>query len=331
MLSKKLLIRIGLNTLLGVVLVIIWLQFVNLEEIWQTLQKVQAHYILIFLFLFCLATVLRGLRLKLLLNNHSLPAKNLISLNFVSQLLSFFIPIRAGEITKSVYLSTQHKLPLAKVVVWVFVDRLLDMFGVLIFMGILIFVVPNDLGNNIGILILLLVLWLLVMAVLSVVSQSKAKALVLFLSKFLVFEKLKKIFLNISTEIIEGFLVLKKEHHELLGLVLLTFFALLTDSMIWFVSFWAVKEHISFFTAIFGSQLSALTFLIPAAPGYVGSLEASALAVWSLVLGIGSDITSASAILFHILTILGLLIFGVGSVYFLKIDLSAIFKKIKGK
>lgn len=331
MLNKKLVLRISLNTLLGLILVIVWLQFVDLKETMHTLSTVNPLIIFAFLFLFLLSSIFRGLRLRLLLNEYKIPSKNLISLTFLSQLLSFFIPIRAGEITKSVYLSTQYNLPFAKAVTWVFIDRFLDLFGVLLLFGVLIYVVPNNLGVNAGAFVWLIILGLLSVAVLSVYSQAKSKRVMTFFSKLLIFKKVQQIFLSVSFSVIEGFLVLKKEKHELSGLIALTILGLISDSLIWFATFLSLKENIGVLKAVLGTQISALTFLIPAAPGYVGSLEASALAVWSLLLNIPNNVTSAGAVLFHILTVITLLIFGVSSIYFLKFDLSLVWKKIKNR
>ena len=54
-------------------------------------------------------------------------------LNLLCQFLSFMIPVRAGEITKSAYLTSQFDLPLGKSLIWVFVDRFFD-FWVILFL-----------------------------------------------------------------------------------------------------------------------------------------------------------------------------------------------------
>lgn len=327
----KTLLKLGLNTLLGVVLVFVWLKFVDIHEILATLKTVKLELVGLFFFFVFLSTIFRGLRLKLLLTGFKLSSINLIALNFMAQLISFFIPIRAGEITKSVYLSTQHALPFGKSVVWIFIDRFLDFFGVLLLLSILLFITPNNLGDITGFVVFGILIGFTSVALLSIYNQSKAKALFLFLSKFLVFKKLQQIFLNVSNTVIEGFLVLRRDKKDLGGLTMLTVLALISDSLVWYFTYLSLGQNIGVLKSVLGTQLSALTFLVPAAPGYVGSLEASNLAVWSLGLGMGENIVSATSVLFHILTILGLLVFGVASIYFLKFDLNLVWKKIRGK
>lgn len=329
--NRKLLMRIGLNTLIGVFLVFVWLKFVNLHEVIETLKTVKPNFLILFFFFMLVSTVFRGLRLKLLLLEFKIPAINTVALNVVSQLLSFFIPIRAGEVAKSVYLSTQYTLPFGRTVVWIFIDRFLDFFGVLLLLTVLFPLVPTNLGEGVWYLIVLVLLGFLGVAILSIYSESKAKQFFLFCAKFLVFKNLQNIFLGLSNTIIDGFRVLKRDRHELGGLIGLTILALISDSLIWFFMFLSLGENIGLLTAVLGTQLSALTFLIPAAPGYVGSLEASSLAVWSLSLNVSSQIASAAAIMFHILTVVALLIFGFISIYFLKFDLAPVWNKLRRK
>lgn len=334
--SKKLLIRIGLNTLLGLVLVFVWLKFVNLHEVVETLKTVKPSFFILFFLFILLSTFFRGVRLKLLLKgNMGDRGKNgiidFIALGFVSQFLSFFIPIRAGEVAKSVYLSTQYTLPFGRTVIWIFIDRFLDFFGVLLLLVIFLPLVPNNLGEGVWWVGLIGLIGVIGVALVSIYSQSKAKQCFSFLSKFLIFKKPQNIFLSFSHTVIEGFSILKRDRREVGGILGFTILALISDSLIWLFMFLSLGDNIGILTAILGTQLSALTFLIPAAPGYVGSLEASSLAVWNLSLNVSSQLASAVAVLFHILTVVALLIFGFISIYFLKFDLGLVWRKLKVK
>ena len=61
---------------------------------------------------------------------------------------------------------------------------------------------------------------------------------------------------------------------------------------------------------ILGNALNAFTYLIPSAPGFIGSAEAAGLAVFSGVLGLSVDIASAGTVFAHILTLIVLAILG---------------------
>ena len=72
----------------------------------------------------------------------------MINLTFLSQLLSFTIPVRAGEIAKGVYLSTEYNLHFGKAIIWVFLDRFLDFWAVLGLSLILLLVIPTNLPQG---------------------------------------------------------------------------------------------------------------------------------------------------------------------------------------
>ena len=141
----KVLIKIGANTLIGLILVIVWLQFVDINQIISSLSKVSPIAVLLIMFFFFLSSVVRSLRLKLFLS----PVKkikffDLLFLNNAATMLNYLIPIRGGDLMKGLYLSSNYNIEVGKAVVWVFLDRLLDFLGVIIFSAlILIFVKVN--------------------------------------------------------------------------------------------------------------------------------------------------------------------------------------------
>ncbi|MBI2011658.1 flippase-like domain-containing protein [Candidatus Daviesbacteria bacterium] len=328
MFSTKTLLQILINTLIGVVLIFIWLQFIDGSKLLDTLKKVDLKYTLVFFILYASSSVVRALRLKVILDEFKIPWKNLIFLNFLSQLLSFFIPIRAGEISKSVYLNTQYSLPLGKTIIWILIDRFFDFWFALAAIGILINFTSSKLPSNFTqILVIILGIFTLV-SILVITQVNFFKKLLRLLSSLFFLKILKNKFLSFSFNILDGFAVLRKNPWQILSLLGLTAFAFLLDGLIWLFLFLAFGLNITLIQAYLGNLLSALTFLIPSAPGYIGSAEASALAIFSGILGLNSNIVAASTVLGHILTTLALLILGIGAIYFLKFDLGLVWKKM---
>lgn len=326
---RKILPKLLINTALGLVLVFIWSRFINLNEIITLLKGVKLYFIFIFFIFFVFSGVLRALRFKLLLSNFKIPLKDLIMLHYLSQFLSFMIPIRAGELTKGVYLTSQYKLPFAKTIIWVFVDRFLDLIAVLLFISILFLTIPTSLGEQFTKTAFLLLAASLILVIFLVKNQNLLKKLTVFLSKFLVFRPIKERFISLTYTVIEGAEVLQKPKKTLFGIGVLTILATLSDSLIWFFVYLSFEYDLGILKTILGNSLTALGYLLPAAPGFVGSTEAGALAVFSGVLGIEANLVSAAAVFFHLFTIFTVMILGVGSLYFLKFDLGMVWKKIR--
>lgn len=330
MLNKNLLRRIAFNSALGIILIFLWTRFVNLEETLVILKKVQLQYLFFFFVFFIISSALRGLRLKLLLKDQRISLKDVIMLNFLSQFLSFMIPVRAGELTKSVYLTTQFQQPLAKTMVWVFVDRFLDFWVVLLMISTFLLSVPTNLPSQFIRAAFVLSLLFSLAFILAVKSEKISKRIVNFLSKFFIVPNIKRWFISFAHTVIEGFEILRRHPLELLELVSLTLLATIFDGLIWMVIFLSVGVSLDFAKSLLGNALAALSFLIPAAPGYVGSAEAATLAVFGGVLGVETNFVSAASVVFHVLTIFALLLFGICSLYLLKFDLNLVWKRLKG-
>lgn len=329
MFSTKNLIRILINTGIGVLLVFFWLKLVDIREIIKELQKVNLLLTLPFILFFLVSGILRALRLKILLNNFQKTSlKNLTFLTFLGQLLSFSIPLRVGEVAKGVYLSTEYKLPPSKSVVWIFLDRFFDFWVVLLLALILLLLIPTQLPGNL-VPILIFLIGGLSLAVSFVIFLPKvAKNLVNIVSHILVLEVLKRFFQKITHFLIDSASFLNQGKATLLA-ILITILALISDAASWYVMFLAVFGPTEILTIFLGSLLSMLTYIIPAAPGYVGSAEASGVAVFSLGLGYDKTLVSVVTLIFHAITLVTILGVGLISLYFLKFDLKLVLDKFK--
>lgn len=323
--------RILFNTVLGIFLVFAWSRFVDFSQLLQHLRVTDPKISLLFFLFFLVSGALRGLRLKILLNKYPLSWKDASMLTFLGQCLSFLIPVRAGEIAKSVYLTSHYDVSLAKSVVWIFIDRFLDFLLVLLIIVLLVPFVPNDLPGQFVPVAGLILLGFALFFLLAVISENFLKKIIQFLSNYIPIKSIAKRFVSFTYSIIEGFEVLRRKPQELLLLLLITVAAQVSDGIIWLISFAALGINLGFITGVLGNALSALTFLIPSSPGYVGSAEAATLAVFSGALKFDPNQVSAATVLFHLLTLLAIFIFGFSSLYFLKFNLSGVWKRVRGE
>lgn len=327
--TKKLILRVLFNSLLGVFLISLWTRFVSFSEVRRILATVEPGYLILFLVVFALGGLFRAIRLRLLLNNSEIPLQKLAALTYLGQFLSFLIPVRAGEISKSVYISSRLGLPFAKSLTWIFIDRLLDFLTVLLTIIFLLEIVPTSLPPRTQGIILMIFLSFLLFLFVAVKKEQFLKDTLTFVSRYLVFRNIKRWFILFTYSVIEGLVVLRRPPIQLLFLAGLGFMALLMDALAWLSIFLALNTNFRLGEAMLGNALAALTFLIPAAPGYVGSAEAAGLAVFSGALGMNNNLASAVTLLFHALTLACILTFGLASLYLLDFDLGQVWKKLK--
>lgn len=114
-------------------------------------------------------------------------------------------------------------------------------------------------------------------------------------------------------------------------MIVLTLLAYAVDAGIWFFTFQSLGVNPGYIKMYLGQMLSALTYLIPAAPGYVGSAEVSGTLILSGVFGFEVNLASSMIVLSHLTTAIFVIIFGLISIFNLKLDLGLILKKALGK
>lgn len=328
--SKKILFRLFINTLIGLILIFIWLKIVNFDEIWQTIVKINFFSLFPVIFFLFLANFFRSIRLKMLLTGFKIRLSQLILVNHLSQLLSFSIPIRAGEITKGVYISSQTGHSFAKSVIWILIDRFLDFWVLIIISVILLLAIPNALPQDIIRILLVMVTGSSVLFIFIVLHPRLIKTLSEKFKVVLVHYKLKNWFTRFVDFILDCSDILRQGVWNFTAIILLTFASLVLDTIPWLILFNIVSgDNFSFASMFLGQQLTALTYLIPAAPGYVGSAEASGLLVFHYTLGYGEVLTSSVTVLLHALTLIYILLFGLIGFYMLKFDLNIVWKMIR--
>lgn len=321
--------KIILNSILGVVLIIVWSRFVDLPQIAVMLSKVNLAYLVPIFFFMLISPLLRAVRLKVILSKvKKVKLLDLIWLNGAALMLNFFIPIRAGEFAKAVYLNTNYQLNLGKAVVWIFLDRFVDFLAVLVLAAILLFLVPTSLGITFVIIITVILILSVVITYLAVFKKDFAKKLVNFLKPLFIVSSIKIYFERLVDFILESFSILDRHPKDLILIILITVLAYAADAAIWYFTFVVLGSSQDFLKMYLGQVLSALTYLIPAAPGYVGSAEASGLLILSGAFGIDPNLASAMIVLFHVLTAIFILIFGIIALYFLKLNLGQVLNKL---
>lgn len=303
-----------INSAIGLGLILLWSRFINLSETLQALKTVRPSFLLSCFVFYGLSGLLRSLRLKIFLKKFNFPYKDLVFLNYLSQFLSFTIPIRAGEIAKGVYLSSGGKMPFTQGLLFSFLDRFIDFWVNVLALTLLFLVIPVGIAANVRLGLVAILVGFSLATLLIMSSQKLAKKLIPF--KF-------------AHSIIEGFDIFRRDPGELLLMLLLSILAAISDALIFYFVLISLGINIGVLRTLITNLLFALTFLIPAAPGYVGNVEAGAVAILSGVMGVQTNLASAAALVFHILNLVMVPIYGVASLYLLKFDLKSVWSKLK--
>jgi uncharacterized protein (TIRG00374 family) len=250
---------------------------------------------------FLLAYTIRGVRWKLFLNpiGKVSPIK-VIQLFLVGIFLNFLLPIRGGEVAKSLMLKRIANIPISQSLPTVAMDKALDLMPALFIMAIVPFLgVQMDiklwlvLGMVGGLLICLIFF-----VVLAAWKRTAAIALLQKMTSILP-ESIGNRIAGFATGFVDSLLAGASQPRIFVPAMLLTILAVIFDGLFAMLAFWTVGVPITFGTAIFGYTVYNMFYILPTPPGQVGSNEAIGLLVFYGLLHLNARGVAAMFIFSH--------------------------------
>ena len=298
--------KITLGLLVGVGLLYLVSRFVDIPTTLQVLrQNLTTPQGIILALLsgvaFLAAFCVRGMRWKLFLNPiGKVSTLKAIQLFLVGIFLNFLLPIRGGEVAKSIMLKRIADIPVSKSLPTVAMDKALDLMPALFIMAIVPFLgIKMDiklwlvLGSVGGLLICLiffvaLAAWkrALAIAVLTKIIGILPRAIASKIEGF-------------ATGFVDSLLMAASRPKIFIPAVLLTVVAVIFDGLFAMLAFWTIGFPIPFGTAIFGYTVYNMFYILPTPPGQVGSNEFAGLLVFTGLLGLPAEKVTAMFVFSH--------------------------------
>jgi uncharacterized protein (TIRG00374 family) len=250
---------------------------------------------------FLLAYSIRGVRWKLFLNPiGKVSTIKVIQLFLVGIFLNFLLPIRGGEVAKSLMLKRIANIPISQSLPTVAMDKALDLMPALFIMAI----VPL-LGVQMDIKLWLvlgmvggLLICLIFFVALAAWKRTAAIGLLQKLTSMLP-KSIGKRIAGFATGFVDALLAGASQPRIFIPAMLLTILAVIFDGLFAMLAFWTVGVPISFGTAIFGYTVYNMFYILPTPPGQVGSNEAIGLLVFYGLLHLNARGVAAMFIFSH--------------------------------
>jgi len=309
---------------LGAIFLIAWIRIVDWQEFLKYFYEFDLKMVLIFSLFYLLAYFLRSLRWRIIL-------KPVYKMGFVESfavfmsgmLINYVIPVRAGEIAKSVILKYKKNVKISESLPSIFIDKLTDLFPI-IFIMILIPLVSVKLNSALYIIIgLLFLIFLLFLSFLFFAVNHKTKAInILHFFLKLFPKKYRKKFEDFFSNFVDGMAIMKGRFAANSLVYLLTLFAVLSEAIYIYAVFKAFGSDVSYLKILFGYTLMNLTYILPTPPAQIGSNQFMWVLIFSFALGINKDLTSAAVTFSHLLTTIWIFLTGGISLIALKINLN---------
>jgi uncharacterized protein (TIRG00374 family) len=281
-------VKVSFGLLVGIALLLLIAKFVDIPTTMRVLQTNLATprgitFALLSGMAFLAAFSIRGVRWKLFLNPiGKVSTLKAIQLFLVGIFLNFLLPIRGGEVAKSLMLKRIAGIPVSKSLPTVAMDKALDLMPALFIM-----VLIPVLGVKMDIKLWLvlgavsgLLLCLIFFIALAAWKRSAAIALLQKITRMLPKSIGSKIE-GFATGFVDSLLAGASQPRIFIPAVLLTIVAVIFDGLFAMLAFWTVGVQIPFGTAIFGYTVYNMFYILPTPPGQVGSNEAIGLLVFS--------------------------------------------------
>ena len=250
---------------------------------------------------FLLAYSIRGVRWKLFLNPiGKVSTLKAIQLFLVGIFLNFLLPIRGGEVAKSLMLRRIANIPISQSLPTVAMDKALDLMPALFIMAIVpLLGVQMDIKlwlvlGMVGGLLICLIFFVLLAAW----KRTAAIALLQKTTSILPKSIGNKIE-GFATGFVDSLLAGASQPRIFIPAMLLTILAVLSDGLFAMLAFWTVGVPISFGTAIFGYTVYNMFYILPTPPGQVGSNEAIGLLIFYGLLHLNARGVAAMFIFSH--------------------------------
>jgi uncharacterized protein (TIRG00374 family) len=283
------------------ILVLIFLRLVNFGAVYQRLEHLSLGLALLSGLVFLAAYAVRALRWRRFLAPYEVSAPRVVAIYLVAIFVNWLLPVRGGELAKSVLLRRSHGIPISRSLPTVVMDKAMDLLPAVGLLAVLPFVHVR----------LSRPLWLLLLSALAVLGVG---VLVLGLAAWRRDRTVAGITRLLGTMLpgglwrrIEPFMVrfidtllaLFRRPRLLFIAAVYTAGAVGLDALFCFLAFRAVGETIALPIAVIGFTFFNLAYILPTPPGQIGSNEVVGLLIFSGLFGVDRSAVAAMFLFSH--------------------------------
>jgi uncharacterized protein (TIRG00374 family) len=325
-------LTIFLSSIVGLILVGLWLYIVDVGEMFKMMKRVKLSFLFPLAILFLLAYFLRSLRWKIILSPiEKITALESFNLCMTNYFVNFLIPIHAGEVVKSLLLKRMKRTPVSQSLLTVYIDKATDLFPIFLLLAVAPFVRAQT--RSIIYIVSGILLVIVLVFVLSLFSMAYKKDVALaWMEKIFFFlpAKLKLKWRNFVHLFVEGISSMPRLSSRIGEIIGLTLLALVVHCGFLWLFFYSFGIDLPLLTVFAGYLLLNASFILPAPPGFSGSLELTLLFIFSYLYGYDKNIVSAVAASSHVFTAILFSLIGFLSLALIGAKLSTLLKMETG-
>ena len=290
-----------LKLLIGIAIsgVCVWVSMrdVHLAEVWAALKRASYAGFGVVMALTLAGFWIRAIRWRSLISvPRRLSTDSLFSATMIGFMANNVLPFRLGELVRPWALARREKLSKTTLLATIVVERAIDMLTLLAILGVALAVYPlrtdTDAGRMVqagaGVLVLLSV----ALTVFVIVLERQPRFAHSVIARFTAFlpPALRDRVTRALDHFLEG-LGLFRDLKRLSWVFLLSFAMFLTFSLALSVSMMSMHLNVAWYSGLLMLVITAIGIMVPAAPGYIGTLNLACIAGLALF-NIGKDVAA---------------------------------------
>ncbi len=307
--------QIIIGIFIGILCIVGWLYFLDFDEVIHHFDNLDLRLVVLALIVYFAAYFVRSMRWKIILDPIvKLNPFRIFALFISGMFLNYLIPIRLGEVAKSIFLKNTKKIPISKSLPTIFINKIMDLFPIF-FLFILLPFVPFKFNKTVVILFILLFIAFVILAVMMILSLTHREWVTAILKKtvFWIPAKFKTLIDKFITKFVESVAVVHHRNTVILEMIGMTIISIILDAAYFYLLFRAFGYNINPLIAFYGYTLLNLSYILPSPPAQLGSQEIFSLAIFAYALGVNKNLVGAVFAFSHIFTGIAITCIGIVS------------------
>jgi uncharacterized protein (TIRG00374 family) len=294
-------VRVAVGLLSGTILVAAFLRLVNVSAVYHRLAHLRIGFALLCGVAFLGAYVVRAARWRWLLRPFEVSLGRAVAIYQVATFLNWLLPVRGGELAKSLLLRRTNGIPVSRSLATVGMDKTMDLLPALVLIVLLPFVHIRLSGPLWFLLLSALVVVVAAGLVLTLAAWRRDRALTLLTSALARFlpARLSSRIEPFIARFVDTLLSLIRQPRVLLIAAAYTAVAVCLDALFCLLAFRAVGATVPVPVVLYGYTFFNLAFILPTPPGQVGSNELVGLLIFSGMFGLGRSEVGAMFLFSH--------------------------------
>ena len=294
-------LRTALGLAVGAILILTFLKLVNVSAVSRRLEHLSIGFAVMCGVAFLGAFVVRALRWRCLLRPAEVGVGRAVAIYQVATFLNWLLPVRGGELAKSLLLRRTDGIPVSRSLATVSMDKAMDLLPAIVLVSLLPFV-RLHLGRALWLLLISAMLVVGIGAlVLLLATWRRERALALLkrpLAAVLPSGARQRVEPAVVT-FVDTLLALIRRPRLMCAAALYTAAAVALDALFCLLAFRAVGVTIAVPVVLYGYTFYNLAFILPTPPGQVGSNELVGLLIFSGMFGMNRSGVGAMFLFSH--------------------------------